>query len=374
MEEDASYPDTEAEVVVKEGRKWREEKQSSGKAMRTVLLAVLFHLSWPRYLTKQEIVRFIPLYGTNPDKALYRDLATLTACTVKDLPAPDAENLVEWCEQQQRLRHLAIVHDKQWNAFKLAKAMFSLDIEEEEARAFVALQEGFVPGTPYASAVQMLLQRWNWLLSEQGQQLVASKRKRKGRPVVLPLSPVTDYSQHVQVILQLDAALEHGAYVSFAYTPLTHNWNDAPEQHLHVEPYELEYRDGHWYFTAYVEEMDRFLDYRVDRIHPASLAPSAEHDHYYPGIRTRPGIKIAYWVAPEMARHGTLSVRLREQKVILLEGEQGAIVEGYARSLWWAAKLLLGYGDQVRALEPAELVKMMREKIRATARLYDIEE
>lgn len=364
----------EDEAVVRGGGRWREEKPSSGKAMRTVLLAVLFHLSWPRYLTKQEIVRFIPLYGANPDKALYRDLTTLTACTVKELPEPDAENLVAWCEQQQRLRRLAIVHDRQQGAFKLAQSMFSLDIEEEEARAFVALRDGFVPGTPYAGAVQMLLRRWEWLLSKQGRQLVASKRKRKGRPVVLPLSPVTDYSQHVQVILQLDAALENGAYVSFAYTPLSYSWNDVPEQHLHVEPYELEYRDGHWYFTAYVEDMDRFLDYRVDRIHPASLAPSGAHDRYYPGIRTRPGVKIVYWVAPEMARHGTLSVRLRDQQVTLLEGGQGAMVTGYARSIWWAAKLLLGYGDQVRALEPAELVKRMREKIQATARLYDREE
>jgi hypothetical protein len=341
--------------------------------MRTVLLAILFHLSWPHALTKQEIIQLIPLYGANPDKALYRDLTTLTDCMVKDLPEPDDENLALWCEQQQYLRRLAIVHDRQQGTFKLVQAMFSTGMTEEEARAFVALQDGFVPGTPYASAVQMLLQRWEWLLSGQGKQLIANKRKRKGRPVVLPLSPVTDYSQHTQVILQLDAALEEGRYISFAYTPQSHSWNDPPELHTHVEPYELEYREGHWYFTAYVEEMNRFLDYRVDRIHPASLGPSSERDHYYPGRRTRPGVKIRYWVAPEMARHGTFSVRLGEQKVTLLTNGQGAYIEGYARSIWWATKLLLGYGDQVRALEPAELVERMRERTQATARLYEYE-
>jgi predicted DNA-binding transcriptional regulator YafY len=141
---------------------------------------------------------------------------------------------------------------------------------------------------------------------------------------------------------------------------------------MHVEPYELEYREGHWYFTAYVENMNRFLDYRVDRMHPDTL--HSEHDRYYPGRRTRTGVKIRYWVAPEMARHGTLSVRLHEQKVTLLEDGQGAYVEGYARSVWWAAKLLLGYGEQVKALEPAELVERMREKTLAAAKLYEKEE
>ena len=51
-------------------------------------------------------------------------------------------------------------------------------------------------------------------------QLVRQKRKRHARPVVLPLSPVVDYSQHSDTILLLDQAMEEGAYVSFAYTPL----------------------------------------------------------------------------------------------------------------------------------------------------------
>jgi len=374
MEEGADSVGGEDYDPASMGGAQREKDASSGKPIRIMLLAVLFHLTWPRALTKQEIVQFIPLYGANPDKALYRDLATLTDCTVKELPTPDDEDLAFWCEQQQNRRRLAIVHDTRQGTFKLLQSMFSVNVTEEEARAFVALQDGFVPGTPYASAVQMLLQRWEWLLSEQGRQLVRSKRKRKGRPVVLPLSPVSDYSQHGEVILLLDAALEAGVYVSFDYTPLSRSWDGPPEQYRHVEPYELEYREGHWYFTAYVESIDRFLDYRVDRIHPPSLGPSSERDRYYPGRRIRPGVKIRYWVAPEMARHGTLSVRLREQKVTPLADGQGAYVEGYARSIWWATKLLLGYGDQVRAIEPAELVERMRKQTQAAARLYGKEE
>jgi hypothetical protein len=73
-----------------------------------------------------------------------------------------------------------------------------------------------------------------------------------------------------------------------------------------------------------------------------------------------------------LARHAGLSKRLREQQVTLLENDQGAIVEGYARSIWWAAKLLLGYGEQVKALEHEELVQHMHETTQAVARLYEM--
>jgi hypothetical protein len=345
---------------------------STEKTMRTVRLAVLFQVSWPKRLTAQEIVEQLPYYGESKrPRALYRDIETLTGRLVDDLPEPDVPDLQEWCARQQALDLLPITYNRREKTFGLATSIFSLDINEDEARAFVALQEGFTPGTPYAEAVQHLLRRWEWQFTEKSRQLVAQKRKRRARPVLLPLSPVVDYSQHEGIILKLDRALEEGAYVSFAYTPLTHSWDAEPVQHTHIEPYELEYRDGHWYFVAYAYEQNTFLDYRVDRIRPGSLY--LEHEHFTPGIRQRHGVKIKYWVSPMLARHGSLSVRLHEQHVSMLEGEQGAIVSGYAKSIWWARRLLLGYGDQVKALEPEQLVEEMRKTAQTMSRLYEEE-
>ena len=62
----------------------------------------------------------------------------------------------------------------------------TFDINGDEARAFVALQEGFAPGTPYGEAVQHLLKRWEWLFSEKSHQLVQQKRKRHACFVMLP--------------------------------------------------------------------------------------------------------------------------------------------------------------------------------------------
>ncbi len=344
---------------------------STDKSLRTVLLAVLFQVSWPKRLARQEIIQQLPLYGENPKRALYRDIETLTDCQVEDLPEPDTENLAEWCADQRRRKYLAITYERYTHTFCLAQSFFSIDIGEDEARAFVALQEGFSPGTPYAEAVQHLLKRWEWLFTEKSHQLVRQKRKRHARPVLLPLSPVVDYSQHGETILLLDQALEENAYVSFAYTPLTQSWDAEPVLHEHTEPYELEYRDGHWYYTAYVFALNTFLDYRVDRIRPGSLRK--DRDRFSPGVRQRPGVKIRYWVSPMLARHGSLSARLREQQVTMLEDDQGAIVEGYAKSVWWARRLLLGYGEQVKALEPEQLVLAMSDTVQAMNRLYEEE-
>ena len=342
---------------------------SSDKSVRTMLLAVLFQVSWPARLTRNEIIKHFPmLYGENPKRALHRDIETLTGTLVDDLPEPDAERLSDWCNEQQQRKHLAITYERRTFTFCLAQSIFSIDINEDEARAFVALQEGFTPGTPYADAVQQLLMRWQWLFSEKSHQLVRQKRKRHARPVLLPLSPVVDYSQHGDTILLLDQALEEGAYVSFAYTPLAQSWDDEPMLQEHTEPYELEYRDGHWYYTAYISDLNTFIDYRVDRIRPGSL--HKEHDRFYPGGRQRPGVKIRYWLSPMLARHGSLSARLREQQVTILEDDQGAIVEGYAKSLWWARRLLLGYGEQVKALSPEKFIQMMHETAQAMSQLY----
>jgi WYL domain len=345
---------------------------STDKTMRTVRLAVLFQVSWPKRLTRQEIIEQLKYYGESKrPRALYRDIETLTGENVDHLPEPEAPDLRGWCARQRDLNLLPITYDRQDKTFGLAESIFSRDISEDEARAFVALQEGFAPGTPYAEPVQNLLKRWEWLFTQKSRQLVAQKRKRRAWPVLLPLSPVVDYSQHDEIILRLDQALEEGAYVSFAYTPLTHSWDAEPVPHAHVEPYELEYRDGHWYFTAYVYEQNTFLDYRVDRIRPGSL--QLDHEHFTPGIRQRDGVKVKYWVSPMLARHGSLSVRLREQQVTMLEGDQGATVEGYAKSIWWARRLLLGYGDQVKALEPEALVREMRETVQTMSGLYEEE-
>ncbi len=143
--------DADEEAAAKNISGKRGTAKSSAKSIRTMLLAVLFQLSWPHPLTKEDIVRRIPLYGTSQRlRAVERDIQTLTATPVDDLPEPDEADLYVWCKQQQRQQRLAITYERQTKTFALEQSIFSLEISEDEARAFVALQDGFSPGTPYA--------------------------------------------------------------------------------------------------------------------------------------------------------------------------------------------------------------------------------
>src|SRR6266481_4021337 len=80
---------------------------STQKALRVVLLAILFHTYWPKRLSREEIIDHLAhFYGRTPIPALYRDLETLTGIQVESLPEPADPQLDEWCEQQRQFRQL----------------------------------------------------------------------------------------------------------------------------------------------------------------------------------------------------------------------------------------------------------------------------
>ena len=90
----------------------RVTQPSKDKSLRMMLLAVLFQVSWPKRLTRKEIINQVPFYGESlRQRALYRDIEMLTDSQVDDLPEPTAENLLEWCTEQRRLKRLAITYD-----------------------------------------------------------------------------------------------------------------------------------------------------------------------------------------------------------------------------------------------------------------------
>ncbi len=96
---------------------------SKDKSLRMMLLAVLFQVSWPKRLTRREIIEQVPFYGESQrQRALYRDIETLTDTQVDDLPEPTAENLTDWCAEQRRLKRLAITYDRRAGTFGLAQS------------------------------------------------------------------------------------------------------------------------------------------------------------------------------------------------------------------------------------------------------------
>src|SRR2546421_12548969 len=101
------------------------KRPSKRKALRTVLLAVLFQVSWPRRLSKDDISSYLSsYYGDNSTPALYRDLATLTGWNVEDLPGPNEAELSAWCDDQQRRGFLAITYERDTSTFGIERSLF----------------------------------------------------------------------------------------------------------------------------------------------------------------------------------------------------------------------------------------------------------
>jgi hypothetical protein len=70
MEEDAFE---QQKAIIKRSKK-QVTNPSTGKSVRVMLLAILLQIAGQTRLTREEIFEQIPLYGQNPQKALYRDL------------------------------------------------------------------------------------------------------------------------------------------------------------------------------------------------------------------------------------------------------------------------------------------------------------
>src|SRR5258708_36331210 len=73
---------------------------STQKALRVVLLAILFHTYWPKRLSRDEIIDHLAyFYGRTPIPSLYPHLEPLTWLHVECLPEPAHPQPDELCEQ-----------------------------------------------------------------------------------------------------------------------------------------------------------------------------------------------------------------------------------------------------------------------------------
>jgi predicted DNA-binding transcriptional regulator YafY len=79
-------------------------------------------------------------------------------------------------------------------------------------------------------------------------------------------------------------------------------------------------------------------------------------------------ITVQYRLAPDLASGG-VSERLDGQRVDW-EADGSAVVTGQVRDLFWAARLVLGYGSKAEALAPPELRAMVAEEARRMEELY----
>jgi predicted DNA-binding transcriptional regulator YafY len=188
--------------------------------------------------------------------------------------------------------------------------------------------------------------------------------------VYFHLSTVTDYLPHRATINTIVQAISARRQIQFEYKP-THREQEVIF-HEHIDPYYIIYQDGHFYLIAYSHKVNRFLEYRVDRIKHESL--KLESNSIDVERRRRP-VAFRFWIDGNIVKGGLsqrwLTQTLEREEVYL--DEQGrerrrVLVHATAYNEWRIIQQLLRYGDKAELVEPAHLRDQMRQVVK---RMYD---
>lgn len=237
--------------------------------------------------------------------------------------------------------------------------VLQLHLSQPALEALALLKVTFC-GLPHEERVMTLLRELESRLP-----LAAKRRLGRAPPLHLDVSPASPWQECKESLAVVEQAVERTQLLEFLYRSPKRPESDPPKKHR-VEPYHLEYREGHLYFEGYNLKTGRVYLYRIDRIVPGSARVLPETFNPRSGI-ARP-IQIQYWLAPEIARYGA-SVRFRNQQEIR-QKDGSVIVICEADSLFEAVRKLLRYGSGCRALAPPELVEAMRAEAQKLVARY----
>lgn len=263
------------------------------------------------------------------------------------------------------LRHLGfeIKHRRSLGTYYLVDQghpILRLYLSGAELGALAAMRNAF-RGLPYADRVEALIAKIE-------ERLPAESRQALQREPLLSFSfgPADDLDPRQPAIRRLEKAVEEHRLLMFDYRSPA---REGAKRHI-VEPYNLDFREGHLYFKGYDVEAGRSFEFRVDRIQSGSarLLPPK----FVPRKKLGRTYTIRYRLAPQIARYGASERFLNQREERQDDGS--VLVTAETDSLFWAAKKLLKYGEKCQVLEPPELVAEMKRVVREMARIYEIGE
>jgi predicted DNA-binding transcriptional regulator YafY len=227
----------------------------------------------------------------------------------------------------------------------------------EELRTLALIRDTFDARHPQAVPVATLLTRLT-------AQLTAPERLAYERRTVrsAPVRPAIDYAPHAGSIAQLERSIAVRQPVRFRYLPTS----GRERMHAHVEPYEIEFYDRHFYLVGWTSLSRQIHDFRVDRIRDLTgldqrLPPGSE--------RERPLIAFRYRLAAALAQ-GELSQRFEGQRIVERLENGDVIVEAQGRSDFFIIQTLLRYRANAELLDPPWLRAKLAEEVRRLAELY----
>lgn len=247
-----------------------------------------------------------------------------------------------------------------------------LDLPDEDLKTLAFLYHNFPLTAPHGNEVRALLDRLIGLLPQERRRQVLRLRTIPE----LELEALDREEVSPDVWSAVEEAVVRRQQLAFLYRPARREAEALEHRHV-VEPYEVEFQDGHYYLEGYClrtsagsEERSNVgtLRYRLSRIVPgtAEVLPA----RIPPGRRPACTYNLRYLLGPEIARGG-VTPRFPETQVTLLP-DGSAEVEARTSNLWRARQILLRYGEHCYVLEPEELVEMMRETVARMARRYGL--
>jgi len=128
----------------------------------------------------------------------------------------------------------------------------------------LALLKATFQGLPHHERVEALISDLSARLPEE----VRRKLDRDPLPR-LAIAPADRWWASRNNLVTVEKAIERHQLLEFLYRSPKQPETAEPKRHR-VEPYNLEYRDGHLYFEGYNLKTGRVYPYRVDRIVPGS--------------------------------------------------------------------------------------------------------
>lgn len=315
---------------------------SRKKALR--LVAIYRLLLMGPATRAQIIVALRGFYGENADRAVRRDLEALAGRPFAELTSRD---------NVANAHAVELHHDPVTDQIFLLTRDALLRLHEREWAALDLVERAFPPGAPHAKDVQALTERVRDMAEPNG---------RFRFPLDVSLSSSDAASLPGDILEKIEQAMRQRQRVAFQYRGGGQN-----EQRVFdgVELLHLTFRDGHYYLQVHEPQCNRSRTVRMDRIVAESwrLLPQVVGD----AART-PTTRVRYCLDPDLASRG-VSERLAGQRVER-EANGGAVVSGDAPDLFWASRLVLGYGSKAEALAPPQLREMVAREVARMAELY----
>ncbi len=236
-------------------------------------------------------------------------------------------------------------------------------ISEEDLEALAAIRDLFGFGHPMTPKVKQFLARLTSNLPHD-QQTIWNRRRPALR---VAFNPAIDYTPYTNWISFFENAISLRQQVRFYYQALNH---DQPELYPRIDPYELEYRDRHYYLVAYCYLHGMVLTFRIDRM---LYDQSKESPRLLPAMqqmrRERHKIYFTYRLPAAFAAQG-VSERFTIEAIRPV-GDQIEI-DASEFSEFQIIRTLLGYGEHAQLISgPASLFKQLRRVVGAMYANYN---